>query len=72
MAGRLLQRGANINYVNSNGQTALHICLQNKELKQIRFLLEHGANPYIMNFTGKDCCDIAKEIGWEKKFKILN
>lgn len=33
MAQRLLKRGSNVNYVNSNGQTALHLCIENKHLE---------------------------------------
>jgi len=30
MASRLIVRGANIDYVNRNGNTALHLCVENK------------------------------------------
>lgn len=71
MAQRLLKRGSNINYVNSNGQTALHICIENKLMEQIKFLLTHDANPYIMDLTGRDCCDLAKFYKIDHKFKQL-
>lgn len=61
MARKLLQRGAQINYVNSNGNTALHLCVQNKLVKSCEFLLQKGANQYIMDFNGKCACDMAME-----------
>jgi ankyrin repeat protein len=30
MARRLLKRGAKVDYVNKNGLTALHLCIENK------------------------------------------
>jgi ankyrin repeat protein len=61
MATRLIKRGAKIDYVNSDGNTALKICLQNKLIEQAKFLLANGANPHIMDLYGKDGCDWAAE-----------
>ena len=40
MASKCLKRGSNINYVNSNGQTSLHFCIENQLMEQIKFLLK--------------------------------
>jgi len=44
MASKIIARGANIDHVNSNGKTALHICIENKIEEAIEFLIEKGAN----------------------------
>ena len=71
MASRLIVRGADINYVNSNGFTALHICVENKLLPAIKFLLEQGADPHIMDLTGEDACDKAKRNNLAHEFKAF-
>lgn len=60
MANKLLVRGAHIDYINSNGNTALHLCIENKVLDAIAFLLKRGSNPHIADFAGEDACDKAK------------
>jgi len=59
MARKLLKRGADINYVNSNGKTCLHQCVKMGLKPSCMFLLEKGANQHIMDLEGKDACDIA-------------
>ena len=39
---------------------------------QVKFLLDHNANPYIMDLTGRDSCDLAQQYDLQKKFKIFN
>ena len=61
-ARKLINRGANINYVNSNGQTALHICILHKKIEAIDWLIKQKKiDRHIMNLEGKDCCDLACE-----------
>ena len=72
MASRLLVRGANVNYVNSNGLTALHVFVDNQMTEAIKYLLQKGANPHIMDLTGEDCCEKAKRMGFALDFKELN
>ena len=52
MSYKLLARGADINYVNKNGCTALHLCVENKIGDAIGFLFKKGANPHIMDLGG--------------------
>ena len=61
MARKLLVRGANLDYVNSNGNTALHLCVENQLNSAVEFLLKKGANPHIMDLSGEDACDKAKK-----------
>jgi ankyrin repeat protein len=71
-AYRLIIRGANIDYVNRNGNTALHLCIQNEIVESIDFLLGKGANPHIMDLNGQDACDMAKKRGLARRFSIFN
>lgn len=57
MASRLISRGANLNYVNRNGKTPLHLMIENKLIPQVKYLLNKGANPHIMDLIGMDVCD---------------
>lgn len=68
MASRLIVRGSNINYVNSNGQTALQICIENENYPAVKLLLQKGAHPHIMDLNGEDACDKAKKNGMIKDF----
>ena len=69
MASKLVVRGARINYVNRNGQTALHLAIENVNRDAIRFLLKKGAEVHIMDLTGEDACDKAKRFGLAAEFK---
>jgi len=69
MASRLIVRGSDIDYVNSNGETALHICVTNKLHTSIKFLLNRGAEPHIMDLKGEDACDKAKANGIIEDYK---
>ena len=57
------------NYVNRNGQTALHLAIENMNKNAIRFLLKKGAEVHIMDLTGEDACDKAKRFGIANEFK---
>lgn len=74
MASKLIVRGANVNYVNRNGHTALHLCIENHimpsdlntrnhMIEAVNFLLKKGADPHIMDLAGEDACDKAKKNG---------
>jgi len=43
MARKLINRGADINYINKNGYTPLQFCVQTKNEEAVRFLLEKKA-----------------------------
>lgn len=72
MASKLIVRGANVNYANRNGNTALHLLIENNVMsdgkaslyEQIHFLIKKGANPHIMDLNGEDACDKAKKSGF--------
>jgi len=61
MCSKLIVRGADVNYVNRNGNTALHLCVENNLTDAVNFLLKKGANPHIMDLSGEDACDKAKK-----------
>ena len=61
MCSKLIVRGANVNYANRNGNTALHLCVENNLVEAVNFLIKKGANPHIMDLAGEDACDKAKK-----------
>jgi ankyrin repeat protein len=63
MSSKLIVRGADFNYVNRNGNTALHLCVENHLEEAVAFLLKKGADPHIMDLSGEDACDKAKHNG---------
>jgi uncharacterized protein len=46
-AARLITRGANVNYQNNEGKTALILAVIEDHIEAIKFLLEKGADPHI-------------------------
>jgi ankyrin repeat protein len=63
MASKLIVRGADVNYCNKNGNTALHLCIENNLKEAVVCLLKKGANPHIMDLNDEDSCDKAKKNG---------
>ena len=51
MATNLILRGADIDYVNSFGFTALHLCVEKKLNRSVEYLLFKKANPHIMDLN---------------------
>jgi len=49
----LLQKGANINELNSEGKTGLTLCITLNNEEAVNFLLSKHANPHIDDATGK-------------------
>jgi ankyrin repeat protein len=72
MARKLLKRGADIDYVNENGNTVLHMCVYRGLKDSVKFLLNSGANQHIMDSEGKDACDLAKSNNMVIKLPIFN
>ncbi len=58
-AERLLHHGANVNFRNSKGMTALHFLIKKKsDRKHIAMLLGYGADPTIRNAEGESPLDM--------------
>lgn len=59
-------RGADINYLNKKtGMTHLRLAIEEElPAKIVKWLLKSGANPHILDYDDRDCCDAAsgKEI----------
>ncbi len=72
MSSKLIVRGSDINYVNKNGKTAMHLCVENKNIEAIGFLIKKGANPHILDLGNEDCCDKAKSNGVAMAFWQFN
>ena len=63
MARKLVARGADVNWVDQNGNTPLLTFVQLQKHEQVHFLLEKKANQHICDEEGKDACDHAKANG---------
>lgn len=64
MARKLVARGADVNWIDKNGNTPLLTFVQLKNShEQVRFLLEKKASQHIRDEEGKDACDHAKANG---------
>lgn len=72
MCKKLISRGADVNYCNKQGKTAIFLCVENKLREATAFLLKNNANSHIMNFENQDACDKAKQNGMAMKFWQFN
>ncbi len=60
-AERLLRHGANVNFQNSKGMTALHLLLKkNSDRKYLEMLVRYGANPKLENREGQSPLDMVE------------
>lgn len=62
-AALCLDRGADINAVSENGQTALHLAAAVRSESFIRFLVERGARVDVQDKQGRTPIDVASGIG---------
>ena len=72
MISRILHRGASIDYVNKNGKSALHVCVEMKLEEQVSYLLWKGACQHILDLEELDCCDKAKANGLARDIPEFN
>jgi ankyrin repeat protein len=60
-AERLLRHGANVNFQNSKGLTALHLVLKkNSDRRHVDMLLGHGADPTLRSRDGRSPLDLVR------------
>lgn len=60
-AERMLRHGANVNFQNRKGLTALHLVLKkNSDRKHVEMLLRHGADPTLRSRDGKSPLDLVR------------
>ena len=62
-AALCLDRGADINAVSENGQTALHLAVTVRSESFIRFLVERGARVDVQDKQGRTPIDVASGVG---------
>jgi ankyrin repeat protein len=63
----LLEKGVDINAINSDGNTALHLAVLNGNLEMVNFLLNHGAKFDIKDKNGKNALELIKDENQQKK-----
>ncbi|KAK2791305.1 hypothetical protein FQN52_004982 [Onygenales sp. PD_12] len=68
----LLQKGADVNFVNSVGQTALFVAIKGGDMDIVRLLLEHGADVNTTDRHGKTLFSIAAENGYAEVTDLLH
>jgi hypothetical protein len=63
----LLEAGANVNILNANDRTSLHVAVRRKHLKVAKTLLAYGANPDAIDEEGKAAFSYAPkgDANWE-------
>ena len=72
-AERLLRHGANVNFQNSKGVTALHMVLKkNSAPTHVEMLLRHGADPTIRSKDGKSPLDLVAKRRDKTYFNLLS
>jgi ankyrin repeat protein len=72
-AERLLHHGANVNFQNSKGLTALHLVLKkNSDRRHVEMLLRHGADPTIRSRDGKSPLDLVRNRRDQTLFTLLS
>jgi hypothetical protein len=73
----LLSVGADPNMVDAFGYTSLHTVVlsesisESEKVRLCELLLRHGANPSILDFSGKRPYDLAAELGFKALEKVL-
>lgn len=71
-AERLLRHGANVNFQNSKGLTALHLVLKkNSDRRHVEMLLRHGADPTIKSRDGRSPLDLVRKRRDKTYFELL-
>ena len=72
-AERMLRHGANVNFQNRKGLTALHLVLKkNSDRKHVLMLLRHGADPTIRSRDGKSPLDLVRNRRDKTWFTLLS
>jgi ankyrin repeat protein len=67
----LIENGADINGLSTDGETALHTAAK-FDVQFVRLLLELGASHDIKDTNGKTPLDWAKELGQQESVEILS
>ena len=71
-AQRMLRHGANVNFQNSKGLTALHLVLKKKsDRRHVEMLLRHGADPAIKARNGQSPLDLVRNRRDKTLFNLL-
>jgi ankyrin repeat protein len=67
----LIDRGADVNLQQADGDTALHVAALNHRTENAKLLLAAGADPSLKNDEGMTALDVAKKEGADEIAKLL-
>uniref|UniRef100_A0A6B2LIB1 Uncharacterized protein n=1 Tax=Arcella intermedia TaxID=1963864 RepID=A0A6B2LIB1_9EUKA len=67
----LLQRGANINITNANGDTPLHLVVEKNQLEMASYLLKKGSSLTITNKRNLTPLQLAKDLNRKEMISII-
>lgn len=68
---KFVNRGADVNYIDKNGDTSLIIASKNANLELAKFLLDHGALVNIKNKQGLSAIDYAQKASDNRLISLL-
>ena len=66
-----VENGANINAVDTSGNTALHIAISNSTFKNVKYLVEKGINIHLKNDFGDTALMYACKGSYKKYYEII-
>ena len=58
----LIEQGLPIHAADDEGNTPLHVAIEDISLRSVRWLIEHGADPYRSNRAGQTAFDVARMV----------
>ena len=72
LAKLLLKNGANLNLQQNNGDTALHLAIQNQNSEMVNTFLTHGIpNWKLKGCSGQTSLELAKSLDYKETIKII-
>ena len=68
----LLELGLDINMINECGQTLLMRAIKAESVQMVRYLINHGANLYLLDDNHHMAIDYAKEVDNQKVYELVH
>ena len=71
IAGLLLDNGADIDYIDTDGRSSLYIMALENDVKTVEFLLNHGANTELKDCDGRTGLHVAAWQGYTDIVQVM-